>query len=445
MTILLLLSTIVFIILLTAFWKIHPLPVLLLGAFLFGVCSGYGVSETLRLLSAGFGNTIRGIGLIIILGTVIGAFMEQRGALRLIAEKVVGTLGKKKSPFAMGIVGFIISTCIFCDSAFIILIGIWKKISRIAKLPMAVGALALSLGLLSSHCFVPPMPGPVAAVSVLGADFGKVLLFGIPAALTATIAGYFYAVLAGKNEVLKETEEEIPEESREEQQFRHHWSIAFLPIIVPLFLIGLSSFSGLFRGSLPEKFYQVLTVPGNPVAALFIGAVIAIFVIGKYQKNELMTDGLFGRAVLNAANILMITGSGGAFGEVLKRIDFKYLLPENIGNIGIFAILIPLLFAAVLKIAQGSSTLAILTAASATVPLLEPLGLTSPMMRALTCCAVCCGSMIVSHTNDSYFWVVTKFSGMSVRQGLKLQTIGTLVSGAAAALILLLFAIIIRN
>ena len=206
-----------------------------------------------------------------------------------------------------------------------------------------------------------------------------------------------------------------------------------------------SSFSGLFRGSLPEKFYQVLTVPGNPVAALFIGAVIAIFVIGKYQKNELMTDGLFGRAVLNAANILMITGSGGAFGEVLKRIDFKYLLPENIGNIGIFAILIPLLFAAVLKIAQGSSTLAILTAASATVPLLEPLGLTSPMMRALTCCAVCCGSMIVSHTNDSYFWVVTKFSGMSVRQGLKLQTIGTLVSGAAAALILLLFAIIIRN
>ena len=163
-------------------------------------------------------------------------------------------------------------------------------------------------------------------------------------------------------------------------------------------------------------------------------------VIGKWCQKELTTDGLFGKAVVNAANILMITGAGGAFGEVLKKVDFKYLIPENIGSIGAFAIVIPLGFSAILKIAQGSSTLAILTSAGAVVPLLEPLGLTSPTMRALTCCAVCCGAMIVSHTNDSYFWVVTKFSGMSVRQGLKLQTIGSLISGLAAAIVLLLFA-----
>jgi len=124
----------------------------------------------------------------------------------------------------------------------------------------------------------------------------------------------------------------------------------------------------------------------------------------------------------------------------LKQVDFRPLLPGNAENMGVFALLLPLSFASMLKIAQGSSTLAILTAANVTLPLLEVLGLATPVMRALTCCAVCCGSMIVSHTNDSFFWVVVKFSGMSVRQGLKLQTIGTLVSGIAAAITLLIIA-----
>ena len=149
-----------------------------------------------------------------------------------------------------------------------------------------------------------------------------------------------------------------------------------------------------------------------------------------------------GKAVLDAANILAITGAGGAFGEVLKKVDFSAMMPQQVHSMGIFALLIPLAFAAVMKIAQGSSTLAILTAASVTVPLLEVLHLTSPVMRALTCCAVCCGGMIVSHANDSFFWVVVKFSGMNVRQGLKLQTLGTLVSGSAAAVILLLLALL---
>lgn len=440
MVLLLLFFVIAVIILLTAFWKIHPLPVLLLGAFLFGILDGNGAIETITMISAGFGGTIKGIGLIIILGTVIGVFMEHRGALKVIAEKVVGFLGRKRAPFAMCLVGYIVSTCIFCDSAFIILIGIWKKIGRLAELPLAVGATALSMGLFASHCFIPPMPGPVAALTVLGADFGKVLLFGAPAALAAAVTGYFYAAFAGKNDELEVTVEESENEKNNIPAFYYHWTVAFLPIVIPLFLIGAVSICGVFKDRIPTSVYHILSITGNPVSALFTGVIIAIFLIGKWCQKELTTDGLFGKAVVNAANILMITGAGGAFGEVLKKVDFKYLIPENIGSIGTFAIVIPLGFSAILKIAQGSSTLAILTSASAVVPLLEPLGLTSPTMRALTCCAVCCGAMIVSHTNDSYFWVVTKFSGMSVRQGLKLQTIGSLISGLAAAIVLLLFA-----
>ena len=442
MTIALLIIVIAAIIVITAIWKIHPLPVLLLGGFLFGVCNDYGFLETLSLISAGFGNTIKSIGLVIIAGTVIGVFMEQRGALKVIAEKLISLTGKKRTPLAMSIIGYVVSICIFCDSAFIILIGLWKKIGRITLLPLATGATALSMGLFASHCFIPPTPGPLAAMSILGADFGQVLLFGSIAALAASFAGYVYSLYAGKNEILEEgeisageTEKEIP--------FRFHWSIAFLPIVIPLVLSGANSFAGIFKSSLPPFFVKFMACAGHPVSALTLGAVFSIFLIGKCKREELSVEGLMGKAVLDAANILVITAGGGAFGEVLKKVDFASFLPEGMGNMGGFALLFPLVFASVLKIAQGSSTLAILTAASVTAPMLETLGLASPVMRALACCAVCCGGMIVSHTNDSFFWVVTKFSGMNVRQGLKLQTLGTLVSGTAAAILILLLAFVL--
>ena len=285
-----------------------------------------------------------------------------------------------------------------------------------------------------------PTPGPLAAMAMLSADFGYVLLFSSIAALSATAAGYFYALRAGKNEILEGSAESSGQEQEPDAEFKCHWCIAFLPIVIPLLLIGLNSFAGICKSSLPPQIVTFLAAAGHPVPALTIGAVFAIFLIGKCRRDELTVSGLMGKSILDAANILVITGAGGAFGEVLKKVDFTSFLPGQTHSMGVFALLIPLGFAAVLKIAQGSSTLAILTAASVAVPMLEPLHLNSPVMRALTCCAVCCGGMIVSHTNDSFFWVVTKFSGMSVRQGLKLQTLGTLVSGAAGASALLVLA-----
>ena len=444
MTIMLLITVILAVILFTAVWKIHPLPVLLLGGFAFGVCTHRGVVGTLNLLASGFGGTVKSIGLVIIAGTLIGAFMERRGALRAIAEKIIALTGEKRAPLAMSIIGFVVSICIFCDSAFIILIGLWKKIGRMAKLPLALGATALSMGLFASHCFIPPTPGPLAALSILGADFGKVLLFGAIAAAAATCGGYLYSMRAGRNEVLDEDAAAAAAETAPEVIFRSHWSIAFLPIVVPLVLIGANSVISVMKSKLPAGLVDFSAAAGHPVSALTVGALIAIFLIGRCRRDELTVDGVIGKAVLDAANILAITGAGGAFGEVLKGADLKALLPAHPGSLGVLALLIPLAFAAVLKIAQGSSTLAIITAASVTAPMLGALKLDTPNMRALCCCAVCCGSMIVSHTNDSYFWVVTKFSGMSVRQGLKLHTVGTLVSGLFAMAALLVISLFCR-
>ena len=150
MTIVLLAAVITAIIIITAVWKIHPLPVLLLGGFAFGICNRYGVLDTLNLLCTGFGNTIRSIGIVIIAGTVIGCFMERRGALKVIAGKIIALTGEKRTPLAMSIIGYVVSICIFCDSAFIILIGLWKKIGTLAKLPLAIGATALSMGLFAN-------------------------------------------------------------------------------------------------------------------------------------------------------------------------------------------------------------------------------------------------------------------------------------------------------
>ena len=440
MTILLLAVVILAIVYTTAYWKLHPLPVLVLGGIIFGVCSGFGFLPTLEMLSQGLGNTIKSIGLVIIAGTVIGTFMEQRGALKVIAQKIIALTGEKRASFAMSLIGYIVSICIFCDTAFIILIGLWKKISRITGLPLAVGAAALSLGLFASHCFIPPTPGPLAALSILGADFGKVLLFGSIAALAASLAGYIYATYAGKNEIIETTDESVQQEEQE-TTFKYHWSIAFLPVVLPLLLIGINSVASCYKNALPKAVPAFAACIGNPVAALTLGAFIAVFLIGKCSKTELTVNGIMGKSILEAANILIITAAGGAFGEVLKRIDFASFFPDKMEHMGVLALLVPLFAAALVKIAQGSSTLAILTAASITSPLLAPLGLTTPVMRALACCAVCCGSMMVSHTNDSYFWVVTRFSGMNVRQGLKLQTLGTLISGITAAIVLMIMAV----
>ena len=391
MTVIILFAVIAAIILLTAWWKIHPLPVLLAGAFIFGVTQGHGVTGTIALISGGFGDTVKSIGIVIITGTVIGVFMEKRGALNVIARKIISLTGKKRTPLAMSLIGYVVSICIFCDSAFIILIGLWRKIAAMVKLPPAVGAAALSMGLFASHCFIPPTPGPLAAMSILQADFPLVLLFGSLAALSATAAGYFYAMAAGKNEVLAVPETELEESDSGRTHFRGHWSAAFLPLVIPLILIGASSLVRFCRGILPPGLTEIITVAGEPVPALVIGALIAVFGIGRCRSSELSGEGLMGKAVFDAANILIITGSGGAFGAVLQRVDPHALLPENVGSPGVFAILIPLVFAAVLKISQGSSTLAILTAAGITLPLLDVLGLNTPVMRALSCCAVCCG------------------------------------------------------
>lgn len=436
-----LLLSIGLIILASAVWKIHPFPVLIGVSIFFGLSSGLGYEAIVGGIAAGFGNTLRGIGMLIIAGTILGAFMEQRGALRTLAEKVLRVTGKKRVPLAMGIIGYIASIAIFCDSAFVILIGLCREMSKLAKVSLAVGATALSMGLFASHCLIPPTPGPLAAATLLQADIGLVMGVGAVLALAATGAGWLWGCRFGRDEIV---EPNLTETAELPVRYAGRWYLAALPIVLPLVLILGGSVVFYCGDAVPAWGMKLAKTLGNPFTALTLGALIAVFGLGRCRLAELGGDGLVGKAILQASNILIITGAGGAFGEVLRLAEIGRILPNTLGDWSFGVILLPVLVSAVLKTAQGSSTVAIMACAGIMAPLLDNLGLDTPFLRALTVSAICCGAVMVSHTNDSFFWIVTQFSGFSVRQGLKLQTLGSLVAGLAATLLLWLGFVVVK-
>ncbi|MBN2713938.1 MAG: GntP family permease [Planctomycetes bacterium] len=428
----LLIASIIFIVVVTAKFKLHPFLALLIAAFGFGLISGMDPMKVVKSINDGFGGTIGYIGIVILAGTIIGVFLEKSGGAQSLAESTLKLTGEKNVPLAMGIIGYIVSMPVFCDSGFVLLSPLNKALSRKAKVSLAAGAIALSLGLYATHTMVPPTPGPIAAAGILEADLGRVILWGMIVSIVALIAGWLFAIKVA-SKVHLPFDEETVETAALPAGERPGAFKAIVPIILPIVLIVLQSIA-----KYPSKPFgegaavNWLIFFGQPVVALMIGVIFSLFLPRKLECKLLSGEGWIGEAVLSAATIIIITGSGGAFGKVLQNSGIAATVGDMLkdSHLGIW---LPFLIAAGIKTAQGSSTVSIITTAGIVAPLLAPLGLDSETARALTVIAIGAGAMVVSHANDSYFWVVTQFSGMSVKQGYKLQTIGTLVEGAAAA------------
>jgi len=307
------------------------------------------------------------------------------------------------------------------------------------------GAIALALGLYSAHTMVPPTPGPVAAAELVGADLGRVLLFGLPTALVTAGAGIAFAMLAGHG-VAPALQDDAPEAEPEApapaSQAPPIW-LSILPLVVPILLILLRSIAQLEGAALGEgAFGEIIDVTGHPVIALAIGVVLALFLPKRFRLDMLSDSGWVGYAFRDCAIIILITGAGGAFGAVLRDSGIADVFGEGAAGPGL-GVVGPLLIAGAIKTAQGSSTVAIITAASLIAPLLPALGLDSETGKALSVVAIGAGAMAVSHVNDSFFWVVTRLTGLNLVQGLKLHSAGTalqaLVAGTGLALLQLVF------
>ncbi|MCF6136657.1 GntP family permease [Pseudalkalibacillus berkeleyi] len=432
---------VLFVIFATAKLKIHPFLSLLIAAFAMGILAGLPLTDVVEAVNSGFGGLMGGIGLVIVFGTIIGVILERSGAALRMAERVLRLVGEKRPQLAMSLIGAIVSVPVFCDSGYVILSSLKKSIAKRAKVGVASMAVALSTGLFATHTLVPPTPGPIAAAGNIGAEnyLGVIILVGIVVAIPTIIAGYIWAMKVGTKIKVVGEDELVYDHEEMTKQFGEMPSTfkSFAPIMVPIILIGLGSvvtFAG-WEG----KFFEVLLFLGSPVVALLIGIMFAFTLLPKLDE-ETLTQWI-GHGIKDAAPILLITGAGGAFGSVIKATPVAEFI-QGFGDSsligGAFFLLIPFFIAAALKTAQGSSTAAIVITSSLIAPLLGQVGIEGALPLALVVMAVGAGAMVVSHVNDSYFWVVKEFSGMTVTDAYKGQTAATLVQGIVAISVTLL-------
>jgi GntP family gluconate:H+ symporter len=330
----------------------------------------------------------------------------------------------------MSVAGYVVSIPVFCDSGFVILSPLNKALSAKTGISMTTMAVALGTGLHSTHLLVPPTPGPIAAASNLSADLGQVIGVGAVVAIFSAAAGYLWATrFAAKYKIeaqVSETYDELIQKYRKLPGAFH----AMLPLLLPIVLILLSSVA-----KFPTKPFgsgdaaTFINFIGDPVTALILGVFMAITLVPAGSKGIAVKDWM-SEGVVSSALILAITGAGGAFGQILRSSPMVGFIGDTLAQykIGIF---LPFLLAMALKTAQGSGTVSLVTTSAIMAPLIQGMGL-SPLITVL---AIGSGAGIVSHANDSYFWVVSQFSGMPVNTAYKTWVSATAVQGIAAFII----------
>lgn len=433
--IVILLLTILIMVFMVSRFKLHPFISLFTAALLMGLAVGMPPFEVLKTILDGFSNTCRGIGIVILLGTIIGAMLESSGAALTMADSVLRTVGKKRPGIAMSLIGWIVSIPVFCDSGFVILSSLNKSLSMRSNINLPTMAIALSTGLYATHTLVPPTPGPIAAAGNLGADLGLVILWGIITSIPAVIAGYIYATVVGPRLCVEATAGASYEELLARFNELPSPEKSFAPIVVPLILIGLKSLVNyppvLARIGEESPLNVVSSFLGDPVIALSVG--VALCFLLPPRITEEVTNRWIGRGIKEGANIVVITAAGGSLGAVITASHVGDYIGSALSSYH-FGIFLPFIIAAAVKTAQGSSTVALVTTSTIVAPMLGSLGLASPMGAVLATLAVGSGSMVVSHANDSYFWVVTQFSDMDLSTGYKAQTGATLVEGIVGIL-----------
>ncbi|MBN8412278.1 GntP family permease [Halomonas denitrificans] len=445
-----LLLVIAFIVIATSKLKVHPFLALLASAFIAAFAYGLPLDSVVSTITSGFGGILGYIGLVIVLGTIIGIILEKSGAAITMADVIIAKLGDRFPTLTMSIIGYIVSVPVFCDSGFVILNSLKESLARkLTTSPIAM-SVALATGLYATHTFVPPTPGPIAAAGNLGleANLGLVIGVGVFVAAVAALAGTLWA------RRFRHTEPDVANPALEDGDHHQDWEAlrasygrlpspmaAFAPIFIPILLICIGSVARLPAAPFGEgDVLTVLSFLGQPLTALVIGLLLSTMLLKSESKIEEFSQRI-GEGIVAAAPILLITGAGGAFGAVLKATELGEYLGQTLSALGV-GIFMPFIVSAALKSAQGSSTVALVTTSALVAPMLGDLGLESDMGRVLTVMAIGAGAMTVSHANDSFFWVVSQFSRMSVGLAYRAQTLATLVQGVTAMALVYLLSLV---
>lgn len=417
-------------ILITRYLNLHAFFSLLFAAIVFGLISGQSFPQILMSMQSGFGSLLSQIGFLVAIGSCLGIVMEKTGAMEVISQRLVHLFGAKRSVLAMTVIGVIVGIPVFCDSGFIILSRLIPSIAAQASVNPAQLSLALSSGLYTTHTLVPPTPGPLAAAANLGVsgNLGTVILIGILGTIPVAFVSYLLAKRFGSKITSTLPPPAKIIEVKSIPAFR-----AFLPLILPIILISLSSVPKMISGG--TIIASVMHTLGQPIVALTIGLLFSFTLLEKNQNKE--WPAWISEALKDAGIILLITGAGGAFGSVIKSSGIDVILKEYISNSqvsGIIFLLAGFIIASILKTAQGSTTSSMIITSSLLAPLAVSSGFTEPTDLAILILAIGGGGMTVSHANDSYFWVVSQFGGISSKDAFRSYTLISFAQGITALL-----------
>lgn len=407
---------IVLLILLILKTKVHAFLGLIVAAVVIGLLGGMDPTAIPTSIINGFGGTLGSIGIIIGFGVMMGQIFDRTGAAERMALTFIKLFGKKREHWAMALTGFIVSIPIFCDSGFVIVSPIAKAISKKTRRSIVSIAGPLAAGLVITHSLVPPTPGPLGVAGTFGVDVGTFILWGIVIALPMTIAATLYTQHLGKklyqlpadNEegwVRPEKIEEICDAdvlvpSRELPSAFE----SFLPLLAPIVLILLKNIFDAIGVTGGAK--TVVSFLGTPIIAVAIGLLLAIFVLGRKLDRQTVLNEM-DAGIKSAGLIMLVTGGGGALGQILKDSGTGNYVAELLSQTAIPIVILPFIIATIVRFIQGSGTVAMVTAAGICAPILQAAG-ANMMLGAF---AACIGSLFFSYFNDSYFWVVNNLMG----------------------------------
>ena len=440
-------AAIVIMIIMISKLRIHPFISIMLVSLGLGLIAGIPLVDhkleggavqhgLATVIGQGFSGTFTSIGIVIILGAMIGTVLEKTGGALKLADMMIRLVGKDNPVIAVQLMGWVVSIPVFCDSGFVILDPIRKALVRRTAASAVAMTFALSSGLFISHVFIPPTPGPIAAASTLG--IGDYLLqvigLGILCSIFPLIVGYFYARWIGtrvqsKDEVHPEEVAKVYNDLIASYGKLPSAFSTLAPIIVPIVLMALSSVAAM--AGMTGFAAEIIRFLGTPIIALAVGMAFATLQLFSVDRSEEFYA-ICNDSLMTVGPILFITAAGGVLGKVIATSDMVNYISHHADIFRDMGIFFPFLLAAILKTAQGSSTVALITTAGIVAPILPILGYNTPIEVTLVCMAIGAGAMTVSHANDSYFWVVSEFSGLTPDQGYRVQTMGTLVLGIAA-------------
>ena len=441
--------------------KIQAFLALIISTVVVGVIGGMpltnitievdGVEKTFGIvnsITSGFGGTLGSIGIIIGFGVMMGQIFEVTGAAKRMAHTFLKLFGKKREEEALALTGFLVSIPIFCDSGFVVLAPIAKAISKATKKSVIGLGTALAAGLVITHSLVPPTPGPLGVCGIFGVDVGKFILLTLVLALPMAIACIAYSrlFLSKKYYRIPNEEGEIVEMPYQEPNYEAAFSMdmtgvpgaleSFMPLIIPIILILINTVATAMGKT--EGFMNVLVFLGQPIVAVGLGLIVAILTLGRsLDRHEALTE--MEKGMASAGIIMLVTGGGGALGQIIKDSGLGTFMAEGLAKTAIPIIILPLLIATAMRFIQGSGTVAMTTAASITAPIIAASGV-SPILGAVACCV---GSLFFGYFNDSYFWVVNRTLGVSeAKDQLRIWSVTSTVAwavGVVEVLILNIF------